>query len=78
MIPHHRQQQLLILKDILYFHEKSLAAINAGVDPVEIFKLEVREQIARAKYIPQEELEKISQIRKTIDEQINQLQAVKA
>ena len=41
----------------------------------EIFKLKVREEIARAKYIPQEEMEKIVQIRKTIDEQIGKLQA---
>ena len=45
----------------------------AQVDTADIFKLAVREDIARAKYIPQEESEKIPAIRKTITEQIKKL-----
>jgi V/A-type H+-transporting ATPase subunit A len=68
-------KQYEMLKTILHFHNQGLAAIEADVDTEEIFKLEVREQIARAKYIPQEEINKIAQIRETIDEQMKSLQA---
>ncbi len=68
-------KQYEMLKTILHFHNQGLAAVEADVDTEEIFKLEVREQIARAKYIPQEEINKIAQIRETIDEQMKNLQA---
>ncbi|MBL7106437.1 MAG: V-type ATP synthase subunit A [Phycisphaerae bacterium] len=67
-------KQYEMLKDILYFHQKSLEAIKTGADTADIFKLAVREDIARAKYIPQEELAKISDIRNKIDEQLKGLQ----
>ena len=69
-------KQYEMLKMILHFHEQALAAIEADVETAEIFKLKVREEIARAKYIPQEEIEKIPQIRETIEEQIKQLKTV--
>jgi V/A-type H+-transporting ATPase subunit A len=71
-------KQYEMLKTILYFEEAALAAIDTGVETAEIFKLAVREEIARAKYVPQSELEKISKIRDTIDEQMKQLQAAAA
>ncbi|MHC4638069.1 MAG: V-type ATP synthase subunit A [Planctomycetota bacterium] len=69
-------KQYEMLKTILYFHKQALAAIEAGADTTEIFKLPVKEEIARAKYIPQEEIEKIAKIRDTIDEQMKKLQSV--
>jgi len=63
-----------MLKMVLHFHKQSLNAIGAGVDTSEIFKLAVREDIARAKYIPEAEMNKIAGIRETIDEQMRQLQ----
>ncbi len=66
-------KQYEMLKTVLHFHKESLAAIDAQADTADIFKLSVREDIARAKYIPQEELEKIPAIRKTITEQIKKL-----
>ena len=72
------EKQYEMLKTILYFEEAALAAIEAGVETAEIFKLAVREEIARAKYVPQSEMEKISKIRDTIDEQMKQLQAAAA
>ncbi len=68
------QKQYEMLKMVLHFHKQSLAAIGAGVDTSELFKLSVREEIARAKYIPEKEISKITQIRKTIEEQMKQLQ----
>jgi len=68
------EKQYEMLKMVLHFHKQSLSAIAAGVDTSEIFKLAVREDIARAKYIPEAEMNKIAGIRETIDEQIRQLQ----
>ncbi|TFG44688.1 MAG: hypothetical protein E4H40_09135 [Candidatus Brocadiia bacterium] len=72
------EKQFEILKTILYFHKKALASIEAGVDTADISKLTVREEIARAKYIPQEEMDKIAKIRDKIDEQMKKLQTVGA
>ncbi len=67
------EKQHEMLKTILHFHKRALEVVEAGVDVTKIFKLDVREEIARAKYIPQEEIEKITKIRDTIDEQMEQL-----
>jgi V/A-type H+-transporting ATPase subunit A len=72
------EKQYEMLKTILHFHAQSLEAIDAGTDTADISKLSVREEIARAKYIPQAEIEKIRKIRETIETQIKQLQPVKA
>jgi len=71
-------KQYEMLKTILHFHNQASTAIEHGTDPAEIFKLAVREEIARAKYIPENEAQKITKIRATINEQIKQLQAVSA
>jgi V/A-type H+-transporting ATPase subunit A len=68
-------KQYEMLKTILYFHKQALAAIEAGVEAGDIFKLSVREEIARTKYIPQSEIARIPQIRQKIDEQIRQIHA---
>jgi V/A-type H+-transporting ATPase subunit A len=67
-------KQYEMLKTILHFHNEALSAIGAGVETAQIFKLAVREDIARAKYIPEEEIDKIRKIKGTISEQIKQLQ----
>ncbi len=69
-------KQYEMLKTIMHFHNRALAAIEAGVETADIFKLAVREKIARAKYIPQSDIEKIPKIRQTIDKQMKQLKIV--
>ncbi|MHC4561112.1 MAG: ATP synthase beta subunit C-terminal domain-containing protein, partial [Planctomycetota bacterium] len=69
-------KQYEMLKTVLHFHKQALAAIEAEVETTDIFKLAVREDIARAKYIPESDITKIAKIRKTIDEQMKQLQTV--
>ena len=64
------KKQYEMLKTILYFHQKASEALEADAEPANLFKLGVREQIARAKYIPEDETEKIGQIRNVIDEQM--------
>jgi len=66
-------KQYEMLKTVLHFHKQALAAIEADVETADIFKLAVREEIARAKYIPQSEVDKIPKIRETIDKQMKQL-----
>jgi V/A-type H+-transporting ATPase subunit A len=66
-------KQYEMLKTIIHFHKQALLAIEAGVDTTDIFKLAVREEIARAKYIPQNDINKIARIRNTIEEQMKQL-----
>jgi V/A-type H+-transporting ATPase subunit A len=68
------EKQYEMLETVMHFHRQATAAIESGADTAEIFRLPVREEIARAKYIPQQELQRVSQIRKTIDEQLKQLQ----
>jgi len=67
------EKQYEMLKMVLHFHKEALAAIGAGVETAEIFKLAVREEIARAKYVPEKEIDKIAQIRNAIEEQMKQL-----
>ena len=67
-------KQYEMLKTILHFHQQAIVAIDAGVETAEIFKLAVREEIARAKYVPQDEIDKITKIRDTIEQQMKQLQ----
>jgi len=72
------EKQYEMLKTVLHFHHAGLSAVEAGVETVEISRLAVREDIARAKYIPQAEIEKIRQIRTKIDDQIRQLEGAVA
>lgn len=72
------EKQYEMLKTVLHFHTQSLEAIEAGTETADIFKLPVREEIARAKYVPQDEIDKIRKIRETIENQIKELQPVKA
>ncbi|MHC4543317.1 MAG: V-type ATP synthase subunit A [Planctomycetota bacterium] len=67
-------KQYEMLKTILHFHKQAILAIEAGVETADIFKLAVREDIARAKYIPQAEINKNADIRKIIEDQMKQLQ----
>jgi len=66
-------KQFEILKTILYFHDQGLAVIEKGVETSEIFALNVREDIARSSFIEEDQMQKITDIRDKIDEQINGL-----
>jgi V/A-type H+-transporting ATPase subunit A len=69
-------KQFDMLGAILHFHAQGLAAIDNGVETSDIFALKVREDIARAKYIAEEQREQITEIRKTINDQMKTLQTV--
>jgi len=67
-------KQYEMLKTVLSFYKCALDAVEAGVETADIFKLAVREEIARAKYIPESDANKITKIRETVEKQIKQLQ----
>jgi len=69
------EKQYEMLKTVMHFHKQARGAIEAGVETAEIFKLAVREEIARAKYVPEDRVDRIAQIRTTIEEQMKQLHA---
>ncbi len=69
-------KQYAMIALILHFHAQGLAAIDSGVETAELFKLPVRENIGRAKYLPNEDIDKITAIQDTIDAQIKQLSPV--
>jgi len=69
-------KQFDMMAAILHFHKEGLAAIESGVDTADIFGLKVREDIARAKYIAEEQRQQIAEIRKTVDDQMKPLQTV--
>ncbi|RKY03681.1 MAG: V-type ATP synthase subunit A, partial [Planctomycetota bacterium] len=69
------EKQYELLKLILHFHQAGLAAIDNGIDTSEIFKLPVREDIARASYIDNDKIEQVIAIKESIDEQVKGLYA---
>lgn len=68
-------KQFDMMKVILHFHKQGLSAIENGVETAEIFKLPVREEIARAKYVEDGQAASIRGIMDTIDKQMKALYA---
>jgi V/A-type H+-transporting ATPase subunit A len=63
-------KQYEIMKTILHLQEQGLIAIARGVETKDIFAIPVREEITRASYVPEKDIDKIRQIRSTIDQQL--------
>jgi V/A-type H+-transporting ATPase subunit A len=63
-------KQFDMMKVILHFHEQGLAAIANGAETADIFKLAVREDIARASYVDYADKDKIIGIIGIVDEQM--------
>ncbi|MCQ2409005.1 MAG: V-type ATP synthase subunit A [Clostridia bacterium] len=64
------KKQQNMLKLILEFHKLANEALDKNVDIEDIVELPVREQIGRAKYIPEEEIDKFDTILAQIKEQM--------
>ena len=62
-----------MLDTILYFYDRGQEALENGAYFSEIEELDVKESIARMKYVPNEELEKIDEIKDKIVSQLNKL-----
>lgn len=70
------QKQFRMLDLILSFHHESLRALDKGLlefDLDKLFALPVRERIARAKYVPEEKLAVLDEIKASIKEQVSEL-----
>lgn len=66
-------KQYKMLNLILKFTEESERALKAGVYLNKILKLEVRDKISRAKYVPETEINKIDDIVKQLENEIEEL-----
>jgi V/A-type H+-transporting ATPase subunit A len=67
------EKQDLMMKMILGFYRESRRALESGVYVNEILKLPVRDRIARAKYITDDNLSELTMINQELTDQINQL-----
>lgn len=70
------QKQFIMLEMILSFHHEATAVIEKGeidLDLEKMFALPVREKIARARYVPEEELKELEGIKAEIKEQLSTL-----
>jgi V/A-type H+-transporting ATPase subunit A len=66
-------KQNLMLKLVLEFYDQGLKALKKGVYIKELEKLPVRDKIARAKYIPEENIDEIKEIQTELIEEIDKL-----
>ena len=69
------EKQHEMIKLILHFHQAGLTAIDHGVETDDIFKLSVREDIARCKYLENEKVEQVAAIKDVVDQQMKELHA---
>lgn len=67
------QKQYRMLHLILSFYFEAREAVQKGTSVEKLENLEVREKIARAKYTPEEDLEKMDGIEKEVSEEIAKL-----
>ena len=67
------EKQFKMLDTILYFYDRGQEALENGAYFSEIEELDVKESIARMKYVPNEELEKLDEIKDKIVSQLNKL-----
>ncbi|MGI5949477.1 V-type ATP synthase subunit A [Peptoniphilus sp.] len=68
------EKQYKMLDTILYFYDKSLEALDNGAYFNEIEGLDVKESIARMKYVDNEKLEEIDSIKEEIDKSLKKLE----
>lgn len=68
------EKQFTMLKLMLRFYKKALEAVNAGVPAKEVAELEVKDDIAKLKYVSEKDVKKtVADIDKKITEQIKAL-----
>ena len=70
------EKQIRLLELVLYFHERGMNVIRRGAPISVIHELPVVDTLIRAKStVPNEEIQKLDDIQKQIDDQMNQLDA---
>ena len=68
------EKQNVMLDIILYNYDRSLEALSSGVELDKLENLPVHEKITRAKYISENEMDKLIGIKEEIDQDISTLQ----
>ena len=66
-------KQYKMMKLILECYHFSLEALQADVELEDLLKMPIREQIGRAKYIPESEMSKLDDIMKELKKQMSDL-----
>ncbi|MGQ9603356.1 MAG: V-type ATP synthase subunit A [bacterium] len=69
------RKQYEMLRIVLYFGKSAMDALQRGVPITEIEKMAVREKIARAKYEPEDRIDRIIGIKDEIDREMERLVA---
>ncbi len=72
------EKQFEMLKICLYFGEAAREAVARGVPVADIEKMSIRENIARAKYIPEDKMDQIKGIKEEIDREMEALVGAQA
>lgn len=62
-----------MIEIILYFHDEAIKYLKQNIPVKEIIALDVKEKIARMKYIEEKDVDKILDIKKEIDKQLKEL-----
>ena len=66
-------KQFRMLRNILTFHHIAMDAIKRGADIKKLFELPVREQIARMRYVKEEDLDSLDRLEAEIRSQITKI-----
>ncbi len=69
------KKQFLLLRLIISFHRWAEAELEKGRDILELITAPVREEIARAKFIPEDQLHRFDDLEQSIREEIAPMQA---
>jgi V/A-type H+-transporting ATPase subunit A len=72
------EKQFEMLKICLYFGVAAREAVSRGVPVADIETMKVRESIARAKYIPEDKMDRIKGIKEEIDREMEALAGAQA
>ena len=67
------EKQFKMMRLIMHFHHEAKRASERGANLLDILKLPVRDQIARARYLPESDIAKIDQIETAVKLQIAEL-----
>ncbi|MCX8197957.1 MAG: V-type ATP synthase subunit A [Candidatus Micrarchaeota archaeon] len=67
------RKEYLMLKNIMRFHHRALAAIDLGIQLKRISEMPIREKIARAKEIPEDRIKEIELIGSEVDKAFDEL-----
>ena len=65
------EKQFKMLKTIISFHTLGMEALKKGASMNEVFKLPVRESIARMRYLEEKDIGRIDELEETIRKEIN-------